>query len=506
MNGAGVFTPRRAVGAFFRSRMPLRPACGRPPRVRTLLACLLLAACSSTPPKGASGQTPRAPMIATASTLGAPAQPKAFLPLNPMAAPAPYPSSAYRPWTPPPSHRAYPFPVMTGIDVLEAEGFEPLKGLRIGLLTHPAAVDHRGQSTIEVLRHASGVRLVGLFAVEHGLYGELPAGTNFKDHVDRRTGLPVHSLYNGITHKPSRAQLAGMDALVIDLQDIGTRSYTFISAMKVALEGAFEANVQVFVLDRPNPLGGLKVDGPPMDPEWVSYVGEFRIPYVHGLTIGELARMAHEAPGVLDVPDAVRTRGRLTVVAMRGWRRAMRWPETGLSWVATSPRVPDFQAVMGYPMVGLGCEPRFNAFQHGVGPLYPFRGISCRGVRPDLVEQELRALHVPGLDFHRVSVPDPHTGQPATGLYIEVTDWDAWRPCELNFDLMRLACRLTRHNPFATMTAAERAAYLRLMGSTAFFNDIAAHGAHTDVEAYVAEWQARDKVYQKQSRRYWLYN
>ena len=108
----------------------------------------------------------------------------------------------------------------------------------------------------------------------------------------------------------------------------------------------------------------------------------------------------------------------------------------------------------------------------GVGPLYPFRGISCRGVRPDLVEQELRALHVPGLDFHRVSVPDPHTGQPATGLYIEVTDWDAWRPCELNFDLMRLACRLTRHNPFATMTAAERAAYLRLMGSTAFFNDI----------------------------------
>jgi uncharacterized protein YbbC (DUF1343 family) len=184
--------------------------------------------------------------------------------------------------------------------------------------------------------------------------GNTPAGVNYPDHVDARTGLMVHSLYNGliyngVANRPTRAQLRGLDAVVIDLQDIGSRSYTFVSAMKMCMEGCFENGVEVIVLDRPNPLGGQKVDGPPLDAQWVSYEGEFRVPYVHGLTIGELARMAKEAPDILKIPDAKRLNGRLTVVPMRGWRRSMRWPDTGLAWVPTSPFIPDFPLSRAIP-------------------------------------------------------------------------------------------------------------------------------------------------------------
>jgi uncharacterized protein YbbC (DUF1343 family) len=226
------------------------------------------------------------------------------------------------------------------------------------------------------------------------------------------------------------------------------------------------------------------------------------VPYVHGLTIAELACMAKEAPGVLNIPDAVRARGRLTVVAMKGWRRSMRWPDTGLTWVPTSPYITYFQAVVGYPMTGLGCY--FGGFQHGVGNEYAFRGISHKSIKLDVIEKRLRALNLPGIDFHRVSAPNARTGQPAIGLYIEVTDWDQWRPTELNFYLLRLACELDPKNPFI-VSAKDAGGFLRHMGSTAFFNDIAQHGAHVDVAAYLRAWRERDRVYQEQSKRYWLY-
>lgn len=395
------------------------------------------------------------------------------------------------------------YPVMLGIDVLESQGFAVVKGKRIGLLTHPAAVNRNGVSTIDVLRRAPGVQLVRLFGVEHGINNEFPAGQNYNNYTDRRTGLPVMSLYDGKSRKPTKAQLQGLDAVVIDLQDIGSRSYTFISAMKLALEACFENNVEAIVLDRPNPLGGLKVDGPLLDAKRVSYVGAFRVPYVHGLTIAELARMAKEAPGVLAVPDAVRVRGQLTVVPMRGWRRSMRWPDTGLTWIPTSPMMQDYAAVMGYPMTGLGCE--IGGFRHGVGASYIFRGISHKTVKIDVVEKELRALNLPGLQFRRVSAPNPRTGKPATGLYIEVSDYDDWHPTELSINLMRLACKLEPKNPFAAATPKEADFFLKIMGSEEFFNALKRDGARTDVNAFLKKWWAADAIYQKQTQRYWLY-
>ena len=397
-------------------------------------------------------------------------------------------------------------PVLLGIDVLEADGFAAVRGKRLGLLTHPAGVNRRGTPTTDVLRRAPGVKLVALFAVEHGINAEFPAGKNYNDYVDKRTGLPVRSLYDGKTREPTKDQLKDLDALVIDLQDIGTRSYTFISALKKALAACFQHGVEVIVLDRPNPLGGLKADGPPMDADLMSYVGAYRVPYVHGLTMGELARMTKDAPeptGRHSLTDAQRAKGKLTVIPMRGWTRSMRWTETGLTWIPTSPLIVDFEAVKGYPMTGLGCE--LGGFKHGVGSQYQFRGLLHLTTKIDLYEKELRALNLPGIDFRRVSAPNTKTGKAGTGLYIEIRDYDAWRPTELNFHLMRLACKLEPRNPFASAATPQRSLFLHLMGSRAFFNDLAANGKNTDIDRWLKQWRDQAKIYQQQSQKYWLY-
>ncbi|MCC6415906.1 MAG: DUF1343 domain-containing protein [Opitutaceae bacterium] len=439
-------------------------------------------------------------LLGCSNTVQTPTRPAAATPARPVttkaARPTPAPETIY--------------PVMLGIDVLEAQGFAAIKGKRVGLLTHPAGVNRRGESSVDILRRAPGVKLVALFGPEHGIYGNFKASANIADSVDQRTGLPVYSLH-GATRKPTKKMLAGLDAMVIDLQDIGTRSYTFVSCMLYTMAACFENNVEVIVLDRPNPLGGLKVDGPPLDAQWKSYVGAFRAPYVHGLTIGEIARMAKEAPGVLHVPGATginvseadRRRGRLTIISMRGWRRAMRWPETGLKWIPTSPLIQDFASVIGYPMTGLGTE--LGQFSHGFpGPLYPFRGISHPRIKDATLEKELRALNLPGLNYRRISVPD-RNGKPVTGLYVEVADWQDWIPTELNFHLMRLACKYEAANPFAAANSADARRFLIHMGSTDFFNALKRDGARTDVEAFLADWRAKAKVYQQQTRKYWLY-
>ncbi len=399
--------------------------------------------------------------------------------------------------TPAPIH-----PVMLGIDVLEADGFALLRGKRVGLLTHPAGVNRRGESTVDVLRRAPQVNLVALFGPEHGIYGDEKANVPVDDRIDSRTGLPVYSLY-GKYRTPTAKMLQGLDVMVVDLQDIGTRSYTYVSCMRLAMTACFEAGVEFVVLDRPNPLGGLKVDGPPLDAQWKSYVGAFRVPYVHGLTIGELARLSRYAPGVLDLDDATRNAGKLVVVPMRGWSRHMRWPETGLRWVPTSPMIPDFAAVVGYPMVGLGTY--LGDFKHGLGPnIYPFRGIAHAGTRIDQLESLLRALNVPGISIRRVAVTD-RQGRPTEGLYLGVDDWTAWNPTELNFHLMRLACALEPENPFATAKRSEAELFIKHMGSEAFFNALVRDGDRIDLDAWLKQWRQQAEVYQQQSQRFWLY-
>ncbi len=394
------------------------------------------------------------------------------------------------------------FPVMLGIDTLESESFVAVRGKRIGLLTHPAGVNRRGASTFDVLLRAPHVHLAALFAPEHGLYGTEVAGAEFGDLTDPRTGLPVYSLH-GQNRRPTAAQLKGLDALVVDLQDIGVRSYTFNVIMKYALEACFQNGVEVIVLDRPNPLGGLKVDGPVLDREWWSGVGAYPIPYVHGLTMGELARYAVGTAGVLDLADEVRAKGRLTVVPLRGWRRAMRWPETGLTFVPTSQNIPDFNAVVGYAMCGLGCE--YSGFTHGIGTAHPFRSLRYKDQSATTLVKELRALTLPGLAY-RVIPAGEVKGKPVTRAWVEVVDWEAWNPTELSFHLHRLACRYDPPNPFARLGAKEARSFNIHVGSTAWWQALTTQGGEIDVAAFQREWKEKANAFRRQSQVFWLYD
>ncbi len=415
------------------------------------------------------------------------------------AAPAPTP----RPEAPP---EKLP-PVMLGIDVLEADGFKAIAGKKIGLLTHAAGLNRRGEPTWSVLRRAPQSKLVTLFAPEHGLDGTIAASVNFADSIHGPTGLPIYSTH-GKTRKPTKAMLKGLDAVVIDLQDIGSRSYTFASAMLAMMAACFENNIEVIVLDRPNPLGGLKVDGPPLDAEFKSYVGAFRTPYVHGLTLGELARMAKDLPrmlyipNVIDTPEAAREKGRLTVIPMRGWTRAMRWPETGLRWVPTSPMVPTYEAAVGYAMIGLGTQD--SGWKSGIGKDYPFRGIHFPKKTPDEIIKAMEAYKIPGVKFLKMNGVS-REGKVVPGVYVEVVDWDKWRPTEVSFYMQKQAVLWSKLNPYAGLTTAETRTFNIHVGSAAWLNAIRTQGGRVDVSLFTKNWSERAATFQQTSRKYWLY-
>lgn len=389
--------------------------------------------------------------------------------------------------------------ILLGIDVLEQSGFRAVADKRVGLLTHPAGVNRRGESSIDILRRAPNARLVALFGPEHGIYGDEQANVPVDDKIDPRTGLPVYSLY-GKYRKPSPQMLDGLDALVIDLQDLGVRSYTYVSCMRYAMEACFEQGVEVVVLDRPNPLGGLKVDGPPLDRKWRSYVGAFHVPYVHGLTIAELARIAKHSPGWMEVSEAVRKRGKLTIIPMRGWNRDMLWPATGLSWVPTSPYIPDLSAVLGYAMTGLGAQE--GGFSHGIGTPYPFRLLRHKNKTPREVRRALQACRIPGLRFRIVRTRSA-AGAPVEGVYVSVSDWSALRPTELSFHMMRITAAWTPGNPFAR--AKNSNLFNKHVGSTPWWEEISLRGPHARVDQFVNQWAEEAQLFQKNAKRFWLY-
>lgn len=390
--------------------------------------------------------------------------------------------------------------VQLGIDVLARGGFRELRGKRVGLLTHPAGVNRTGQSTVGILQRATEVRLVALFGPEHGIYGNEKANVPVDDKIDPKTGLPVFSLY-GKFRRPTAEMLARIDVMVIDLQDIGARSYTYVSCMRYVIEECFTAGKEVIVLDRPNPLGGLKVDGPPLEDKWMSYVGAFQVPYVHGLTIGELATMARNKPGVLKIPDALRRRGRLKVVPMQGWRRSMMWSQTGLSWVPTSPAIPDLSAVLGYPMTGLGSQ--LGGFSHGYGTRLPFRLLQFTGRSPESISAALAARAIRGLSFP--VVPFELKGQPRRATYTQVTDWVALRPTELSLHMMALACDWAKTNPFAAAPASQQDLFNKHVGDSRVLHGLITQGSALPIQSLIADWTAYSRRFQAESRAWSLY-
>jgi len=387
--------------------------------------------------------------------------------------------------------------VMLGIDVLAAEGFARLKGLRCGLVTHQAGVNGVGQRTADVLARAPGVKLVKLFGPEHGIDGVAKADVSVGHAKDARTGLPVYSLY-GATRRPTPEMLSGLDVIVIDFQDIGVRSYTYISCMRYVIEACFSLPrpVRVIVLDRPNPLGGEKVDGPFLDRKWRSYVGAYETPYVHGLTIGEIARWAVATPGVLELDEATRRRGTLDVVTLRGWRRSMTWNLTGLNWTPTSPMINSSKAALGYAMSGLGCMD--SGFSHSSAADQNFRFLTYpRRKAADLMTAFGNA--VPGL------VLQPQQQADGTqGVYLAVGDWPKLRPTAISLFMLRQACAWAP-NPFAGLSTGKRELFIKHLGSEAFFDELRSQGTRIDLARWMKRWDGDAASFRARTAPFRLY-
>ncbi|WP_312560969.1 DUF1343 domain-containing protein [Anaerospora sp.] len=306
-------------------------------------------------------------------------------------------------------------PVRLGIDNIDQ--YQHLfAGKRVGLITNQTGVNSQLQSTIDVLYEKTD--LVALFSPEHGLRGNAEAGADIAAATDMRTGLPVYSLY-GDTKKPTAQMLENIDVLCFDIQDVGTRFYTYMSTMALAMESAKEQNKLFIVFDRPNPIGGLAVEGPVLKPGFESFIGMYPIPIRHGLTIGELALLFNKQFGI---------ECNLQVVKLSGWQRNMFWQDTGLPWVMTSPNIPTPETALVYPGTGLLGA---TTISEGVGTTRPFELVGAAWLNAAAAADRLNERKLPGAYF-RPTYFTPrfgrHNGINQGGVQIHVTDKAAYRP------------------------------------------------------------------------------
>jgi len=314
-------------------------------------------------------------------------------------------------------------PVETGLEMLVKSKFEILKGKKVGLITNPTGVDRNLKSAVDIINSFPGVKLTALYGPEHGVRGEFTAGEIIGSSVDPVTKLPVYSLY-GKTRKPTKEMLKGIDILVYDVQDIGSRSYTFISTLGLAMEAAAENNIPFVVLDRPNPLGGIRMEGCLVQPGFTSFVSQFPVPYIHGMTVGELARFLNEE-GLLK--EGIKCR--LEVIKMTGWNRNMSFEETGLPWVPSSPHIPHARSALFYPATGIIGE--LYVASIGVGYTLPFQLFAAEWINGDSLAANLNTLNLPGVIFRPVHYKPYYSvsqGKMVHGVQIHLTHIAALPP------------------------------------------------------------------------------
>ncbi|MCB9209693.1 MAG: DUF1343 domain-containing protein [Ignavibacteriales bacterium] len=310
--------------------------------------------------------------------------------------------------------------VKLGIDVLKNRNFDILQNKKVGLITNQTGVNNELKSTIDILFEAKNVNLSALFGPEHGVRGDIEGGTYVESYIDSKTNLPVYSLY-GKTRKPSKEVLNDLDILVYDIQDIGVRSYTFISTLGLAIEAASENNLEFVILDRPNPLGGKKIEGNITENDFISFIGQFPIPYVYGLTCGELAQLLIKE-GLINVDESYN----IGVIPMENWNRSMIWEDTNLEWIPTSPHIPNDITSYFYPMTGILGELR-SALSIGVGYTLPFQIIGTEWIEADKLAEVLNKQNIPGLFFRPISfIPYYAFGKGKTlkGVQVHIINYD----------------------------------------------------------------------------------
>ncbi len=375
-------------------------------------------------------------------------------------------------------------PILPGIDVLARDEFRQLAGRRVGLITNHTGRDRAGTSTAQRLHDAANVKLVALFSPEHGLEGKLDT-SNIGDARDPTTALPVYSLY-GKTRSPTRESLRGIDTLVFDIQDIGTRFYTYISTLGLAMQAAAEQKIRFVVLDRPNPLGGVEVEGPMLDAGRESFVGVHALPVRHGMTVGELARLFN---------DELHLGLDLQVVKVDGWRRFDDFDATGLSWVNPSPNMRSLTAAFLYPGVGLLETTNVSV---GRGTDTPFEVLGAPWIDAIKMADALNAAKLPGIRFlptRFTPTASMHAGKPCQGVCLIVLDRTTFGPVRTGLEIAA-----TLHRMYPDDWNAR--GYMRLLGNQATLDGLLAGKSAADLEA---TWQSGLQAFIERRTKYLIY-
>lgn len=316
--------------------------------------------------------------------------------------------------------------VALGGDVFLRDQARELAGKRIGVITNQTGVTSSGRSIVDAIQASGNLELRALYAPEHGLRGDRPAGAFVASYADERTRLPVYSLYGPDRH-PSAQMLADIDVLLFDIQDVGSRSYTFISTMAYAMQSAAAHDIEFWVLDRPNPVGGVAVEGPVLDPRFASFIGLYPIPMRHGMTIGELAQLFNQHFGI---------GAQLRVIPMEGWRRTMIWPRTGLPWIRTSPNIPTWETTFVYLCTGLVDDAGVN---NGVGTETPFFFAGAPELDARGLAERLSKRGLPGVAFHPAVWSPSHggnAGRSFAGVVLLLNDPQAFVPVRTSVEIL----------------------------------------------------------------------
>lgn len=389
--------------------------------------------------------------------------------------------------------------IKLGIDVLKENNFNILKGKRIGLITNPTGVDSKLKSTVDILFEAKDLKLAALYGPEHGVRGDFAAGDEIDSQNDKETGLPVFSLY-GKHRKPSAEMLKGIDVLVYDIQDIGCRSYTYISTMGLAMEAAAENNIEFVVLDRPNPLGGVKVEGNLVDADsLISFVSQYKIPYVYGLTCGELAKMLNDE-GML----ANGVKCKLTVIPMKKWKRNMTFPETGLQWIPASPHIPAPYSPIYYVTTGILGE--LKVVSEGVGYPIPFQTFAAEWIDAKVLASKMNALNLDGVIFRPIHFK-PYYGPKAQkeihGVQVHITDYNKLNLMSLQFLFMQVNNELyPDKNPFQLSDKSRYKMFDQVTGSAFVRTKFTERFKYDDIKDFLSK---DVKAFKEKSKKYYLY-
>lgn len=389
--------------------------------------------------------------------------------------------------------------VLLGIDILQRDNFSILSGKRVGLITNHTGVNSKLKSTLDLFRQDRSFDLVAVFSPEHGLRGYFSAGEKFTDYFDSTTNIKYYSLY-GKYQKPTKEMLSGIDVLVYDIQDIGCRSYTYISTLGNAMEAAAENKIDFIVLDRPNPLGGNRIEGNVVEDKFISFVSRFKIPYVYGLTCGELAWLLNE--------EKLLTNGvqcKLNVVKMDGWKRDMLFNYTGLIWVPTSSHVP-YNDTPFY-LVGSGVLGELITVSIGISYTTPFQTFAAEWINPDSLAARMNRLNLPGVLFRPISYKTNYgmwLDKILSGVQIHITDYEKVELLPLQFYFMQVNNELYPDKRILDMADSSRLnMFDKVMGTDSIRRLFSINYKYDDIKKYLD----KDLVWFKElSKRYYLYN